>query len=389
MRRGLCILSFAILPEATLIGQDRPIPPPGTAELAKGVERGNEDKNVEEAEGKAASIEEGRKSSLPDLPVWSPSDYEKVKKGEIVAGQQFFAPVPVDPDAKIEPPVPVVELPEPVEEPEEPEEDETVISAKQMAEYFQEIPRDERGAPIFLSDPQELLSQQEFRDRETFLQYHSSESNVDMHVYLFDQRQEIPDDADIDTVYQQLFAKDGPVALVFYHLDAPDRAQFLLGPKIRAVISQDEQNRALRAAIREAFEKSDAAYQLDNFLVELSIRLYWIEREMKVATATRQARRLERENEPISVGKGSEEDNFRLVGRMMFLFFGLVLSGLSLWAGWIWLQSRRKCLFPEVECGPLLDAPHAAGVGAVIFFNNAQLPPSRQRDQMPDYLQRI
>ncbi len=386
MRKGLFIFVSLVLPGAPLTGQESLRPPAATSGLAKGAEVEVRESRAKSPEEKAAELEKVRTSRLPALPVWSPSDYEKVKKGEIVAGQNFFAPVPVDPDAKIEPPV--VELPEPVEDLPQPEEDETAISDEHMAEYFREIPGDGSGEPIYLSDPQDLLSQQEFRDRESFLHYHSSESNIDMFVYLFDQRQEFPVGTDIQAVYRDLFTTHGPVALVFYHLGAPDRSQFFLSSDIRAVISQDEQDRALRAAVEEAFEKSDVAYQLDNFLVELSIRLYWIERELKVATATREARRLERENRVISAPV-NEEDNLRLIGRAVLLAFCVILAGLSGWGGWVWLQHRRKYRFPEVECGPLLGAPHAAGVGAVISFSNAHLPPSRQRDQVPDYLERM
>ncbi len=387
MRKGLFILLSLVLPGAPLTGQDSLRPPAATAGSARGAEAEVKEGRAKDPEEKAAELEKVRKSRLPALPVWSPSDYEKVKRGEIVAGQNFFAPVPVDPDATIEPPV--EELPEPVEESPQPEEDETAISAEHMVEYFREIPRDGRGESIFLSDPQDLLSQQEFRDRESFLHYHSSESNIDMFVYLFDQRQEFPVDTDIQAVYQGLFTKHGPVALVFYHLGAPDRSQFFLSSDVRAVVSQDEQDRALRAAVQEAFEKSDVAYQLDNFLVELSIRLYWIERELKAATATREARRLESEIRVIPAPVGNEEDNLRLIGRAVLFAFCVILAWLSGWAGWLWLQHRRKYRFPEVECGPLLGAPYAAGVGAVISFSNAHLPPSRQRDQVPDYLERM
>ena len=199
MRKGLFILLSLVLPGAPLTGQDSLRPPAATAGSAKGAEAEVREGRAKDPEEKAAELEKVRKSRLPALPVWSPSDYEKVKRGEIVAGQNFFAPVPVDPDAKIEPPV--VELPEPVEESPQPEEAETAISAEHMAEYFREISRDGRGEPIFLSDPQDLLSQQEFRDRESFLHYHSSESNIDMFVYLFDQRQEFPADTDIQAVF--------------------------------------------------------------------------------------------------------------------------------------------------------------------------------------------
>ena len=124
MRKGLLVLLSLAFPEGALTGQDSLLPPATTSESARGAE----------AEGRAKEPEEKvRKSRLPALPVWSPSDYEKLKRGEIVAGQNFFAPVPIDPDATIEPPV--VELPKPVEESSQPEEDETAISADSGTHY--------------------------------------------------------------------------------------------------------------------------------------------------------------------------------------------------------------------------------------------------------------
>ena len=55
-----------------------------------------------------------------------------------------------------------------------------------------------------------------------------------------------------------------------------------------------------------------------------------------------------------------------------------------------WIAERRiRYTFPEVDSAALLGAPHAAGVGAVISFGSAQLPAAQQRDQVPDYLQRM
>lgn len=330
--------------------------------------------------------EELKKIMLPPLPLWSPADFEKVKKGEIVAGKALLVATPVDPNAKIEEPVVEEPLPKPEEVP-EPEIDETAISPEFLVEYFKEVPKDDDGHPVFLVDPQELLARQEFRDRESFLQYHSSESNINMHVYLFDGRQQLPEGMTIKSVYRDLYADRGPVSVVFYHLGMPDRSQIVLSSDIRAVISEDEQNRALRAAVQEAFEKSDVAYQLDNFLVELSIRLYWIERELNKAETPRLAR-METDEKVLAAAR-SEDDNFRLVARAFLFVFYMVVVGLLGWLGYFFVERRMKVHFPEVECGPLLGAPHAAGVGAVISFSSSQLPPSQQRDQVPDYLQRM
>jgi hypothetical protein len=55
--------------------------------------------------------------------------------------------------------------------------------------------------------------------------------------------------------------------------------------------------------------------------------------------------------------------------------------------GW-WLRRRARYRFPELDVEPRLGGAHAAGVGAVISFASAALPPASQRDQVPDYLRR-
>jgi hypothetical protein len=53
-----------------------------------------------------------------------------------------------------------------------------------------------------------------------------------------------------------------------------------------------------------------------------------------------------------------------------------------------WLQRRARYRFPDFEVEPRLGGAHAAGVGAVISFASASVPPASQRDQVPDYLRR-
>jgi hypothetical protein len=341
---------------------------------------------VENPEGEKA--EEKLVRQLPALPLWSMTDRERVKRGEIIVGQDFFGkqedikPGTLPETVENGLPESVVEEPEP-----EPEENVTEIPPEILETYFEAIPSDAEGAPEFLMDPQELLGQQERRDRESFLKYHSGESKVDMFVYLFDERQELPEEITIEAVYDDLYARRGPTALIFYHLGKPDRAQFFLSNDIRAVVSEDEQNRALRAAVQEAFEKSDVAYQLDNFLVELSIRLYWIERELAGVGKPKPSRD---GRDVLEARVASSEDRTRgLIGRA--LLFVAIMTGVGLlgWLGCYYTERRVRYLFPEVDIGPLLGAPHAAGVGAVVSFSSAQLPPSQQRDHVPDYLHKM
>ncbi len=334
----------------------------------------------------ALTVQTGPGEDLPPLPVWSPSDFEKVEKGEIIPGHDFFGIFGTNSGGK--PPDLLEEkLPEPLPGESESVEFSTEISRAHLILYFKGIPTDVDGEPVHLIDPQDLLAQQEFRDRQSFLKYHAGESNIDLFVYLFDARQELPEDITIESVYRDLYSQRGPVAVVFYYLGMPERAQLVLSGAIRAVASEDEQSRALRASVQEAFEKSDPAYQLDNFLVELSIRLYWIEREMaglhqpKAADGTAGA-----------VAKTNVKGGDKTWGLVQAaaMWIGILLgAGGICWLVHYLVARRLRYVFPEVETGPLLGAPHAAGVGAVVSFSSAQIPPSQQRDQVPDYLQRM
>jgi hypothetical protein len=53
-----------------------------------------------------------------------------------------------------------------------------------------------------------------------------------------------------------------------------------------------------------------------------------------------------------------------------------------------WLKKRACYRFPEFDVEARLGGAHAAGVGAVISFASAEVPPASQRDQVPDYLRR-
>ena len=53
-----------------------------------------------------------------------------------------------------------------------------------------------------------------------------------------------------------------------------------------------------------------------------------------------------------------------------------------------WFRHRARYRFPDFEVEPRLGGSHAAGVGAVISFASAAVPPASQRDQVPDYLRR-
>jgi len=85
----------------------------------------------------------------------------------------------------------------------------------------------------------------------------------------------------------------------------------------------------------------------------------------------------------------SDDRPHPLIGRGLLFVAMMTGVGLLGWLGYYCTERRVRYLFPEVDTGALMGAPHAAGVGAVISFSSAQLPPSQQRDHMPDYLHKM
>ncbi|NNC88863.1 MAG: hypothetical protein HKN82_10445 [Akkermansiaceae bacterium] len=325
----------------------------------------------------------GFSQDLPPLPKWDEEDVEKLRTGEIVPGQELLREVLGD----LVPPTlpPEVEPESPPPEPEVPslEQFPSEIDSEFLGEYFARRPAG------FILDPQELLSRQEFLDRVSFLEYHAGDSEVDLYVYLFDARQELPEGVTIESVFSQNFADGGPTALVFYFLGMPEKAQMVVSDAIRASVTAEELQRARKAAIQEAFEKSDPADQLDNFSVELSIRLYWFEKAMTIpeatpATATSEGAPSARVEPP-----EPEPQRIKPLLRGVGILSFLALAGGLGWLGRLIADRRMRYVFPDLDGGPLLGAPHAAGVGAVVSFSSSQLSPSQQRDEVPDYLQKM
>ena len=172
----------------------------------------------------------------------------------------------------------------------------------------------------------------------------------------------------------------------------PSRSTMVMSPDIYSVIPSTAVKGALIYAKQQAQTKSEPASQLESFSTGLSIRLYWMERELAAAAGQGHLLTAQKE-EDLMVVKADEKvvDTVQQDSKVLAAF-GLVTFGVLAVGGWLAYrkaQRKKTYLFPEVEVKPLLAAPHAAGVGAVIHFGNATLPPSVQKEQVPDYLRKM
>lgn len=321
----------------------------------------------------------------PALPSWNVEERSELEKSGWIPGALLLTddPVPDEPEKPAATPLAVEEP-----KPEEVAEDLKVspeIDEKYLPAYFAERPK------TFLVDPQGLLGPADARDRLGFLNYHASDSAIDLYVYVIGGNQEIPSEVREEEVIERFFSEGRPAAIVYYYLGAPQRSVVYLSPSITDSISAAEQHRALESSVMQAFEKTNPSEQFEKFLVQMSIRLYWMER-MLSGDETGQAQ--------LVASTHSEPKAKHAVGTGKFLWLSQFAMRFSIPAAVIlgafltvfgfnhWMRLRSRYRFPEFEVEPRLGGAHAAGVGAVISFASASLPPASQRDQVPDYLRR-
>lgn len=322
----------------------------------------------------------------PSLPAWAEKEQAELEDAGWIPGAILLTddPIPDEPEKPAEKPL-EVEQPKPEEIAEDlrPSPD---IAEKFLPAYFAEQPKS------FLVDPQALLSPSDYRDRLAFLNYHASDSSIDLFVYVMGGDQTIPGEVREEELIERHFSEGRPAVVVYYYLGAPQRSVVYLSPSITDSVSAAEQRRALESSVMQAFQKIDPSEQIEKFLVQMSIRIYWMERmlagDVTAGDALSPAPVLAASNRS-SGGKYAKllwiESFARRVAVPAAVMAGVFLTAF----GFVhWLRIRARYRFPEFSVEPRLGGAHAAGVGAVISFASATVPPASQREQVPDYLRR-
>lgn len=319
------------------------------------------------------------------LPAWETGDRAKMAEEGWMAGWLLPEFESVPDESEVEPLPAGIENPTPDELAEAPE-SETEVAEKFLDEYFESKPAGQ------LVDPQELLSTEERKDLEAFLALHSSDSTIDLFVYVFGEHQMIPGDVRDEEMVERLFSAGKPAAVIYFYVGAPQRSAMHLSPSLTDSVSAAEQRRALESSVMRAFGKEIPSDQLEAFLQQMSIRIYWMGR-MANGTAAGTMESIP-EGEDVLLSSEKEpvvEEKLELPPWMkefgVRVAAGLV-SLLSLVGLVMWWRARARYRFPEFEVEPRLGGSHAAGIGAVISFGSPAVPPALQRKQVPDYLRR-
>jgi hypothetical protein len=237
-----------------------------------------------------------------------------------------------------------------------------------------------------LIDPQQVLSGREREDREEFLRQHADDSKIGLKVMVFEADQRLP--TDVDELVAGRLPTGAPTAVVLYRMGEPTRAELVFSEDLRAELPITEAGRMVGQAARAAEEKVGDLDQFKEFCLQISIRLYWIERSLGWIDETEEGA-FEEKPEPVSVVSRSElvRESFRSAWKIGGLPLLVCCSAfISFLVLRFVIRSRRRYRFPEFEIDPRLGGAHGAGIGAVISFGNTTQSPSAQKSPTVDCL---
>jgi hypothetical protein len=309
----------------------------------------------------------------PPLPRWSDEDAQRLLQGEEFELDLLFRDLS---DSELAAPVfsdPTIPRPDFSKD-----EEAAPITEEDLVKYFAKKPES------FLVDPQKVLGMQEYEDCLSFLNYHASDSTVGFYVYLFDRKQVIPAEIEMETIWRQHYADDGPAVLLFYYMGEPERADIFVSPELMKSVGNAERKRALQSAINLASVKSRGEDQLDGFCVQMSNRIYWMEKALEAGVIA----------PPEAEPEVKAPSKHKLLWAALVTWWHawmtpiLIAFGIVMTAGLftLWQRARRRYRLPTREIAPRLGGKQGAGVGAVVSFGNPYQSASAQREKMPDDL---
>ena len=328
-----------------------------------------------------------QQSFAQELPSWTPEERELVEKGLLIPGYDLLVEGLIDEQGEIKRSFSEFEAQplanEYISDPEP-------IPDKFFDAYFAERPDE------YLIDPQQLLSRQEAIETKGFLDYHTADSEIDIRLYLFDAKQIIPSEYSLVHLAQEVYGDSHLTAVVFCFLGDPSRNRLAFGGQGAEHISGLRQRRMLESSLLRAMEKSELASQVDAFVAEMSIKLYWMEQD-GIASDDKEVAVTGETEIPFSFHAGKvslQSPSFieQVKFHQVHILLGLGSSLLTiLGTGGLWMQwnRTRRHHFQVLEIPRRLGADYAAGVGAVISFHNKYGSPANQQEEGINYLTKV
>ena len=227
-----------------------------------------------------------------------------------------------------------------------------------------------------LIDPNHELTETAVEDFGRFLTFHASDSRIPLNLVILGRSQKLPEGASLAAFAAGGVAR-GSAALVVCPYGEPWRTRFFVSQPIRDTVPPAYLNGLLESCIRDAQRATDPDEQLHRLLVQLSIRLFWVQRMLSPAPNTSsppqiaapeiRAPALQEVTPLASPPYHGQQFGFSPLGIALVLLLSLLF-----YAGWRWHRYKMRhyqWLLPDLAgpATPRLGGPHCGGGVAIRF----------------------
>jgi hypothetical protein len=130
-----------------------------------------------------------------------------------------------------------------------------------------------------LIDPDHALAETPAEDLRRFLGFHAEQAEIPITVIVLQSNEKMPNNVTIDSFAQGSLSRRRS-ALLIYPLSEPWRARLFLPSAAHQAVSASYLHRLLEACLTEANRSSLPDDQLHDYVVQLSIRLFWLQKEL-------------------------------------------------------------------------------------------------------------
>lgn len=230
----------------------------------------------------------------------------------------------------------------------------------------------------YLIDPGTVLTEMQQQDIYRFLEFHAHEARIKLHVLVLAGDRKLPTDANLDSVCSNSLAK-GRACLLVYPLGEPWRARLFLSQAVYEKTSADFLKETVQSCVKEALQSSETHDQLHNYCVELSTRLFWLQRALGDSATPSSA-----QSQPLTEISGERQSMASpATAARLHSPFILGIGASALLAVLIarptvrrlkrWRTQRlqnRVWLLPEVETIPRLGGAFTGGGGVLMRYGH-------------------
>ncbi|MEZ5384063.1 MAG: hypothetical protein R3F13_00970 [Prosthecobacter sp.] len=221
----------------------------------------------------------------------------------------------------------------------------------------------------FLIDPELLLPEMQAQAMRQFLEFHAKDARIHLSVLVLPKNRKLWGEPTLEHIASGSLM-GGDSCLVAYPLSEPWRAQMFLSERVHRKASDAFLRETLQACVNSAVQTSDTHDQMHRYMVELSTRLFWLQKALAPASNGINANQLLAQVSTEERNIATSSDSSAFLWKTLCIASTLIILVIHRLRVKRRLGNHAKYVwhFPEPETIPRLGGAFTGGGGGMIRY---------------------